>query len=64
MRYALLLSLLSLVSGCTIVPVADAGPCVAVSNARGCQDKPYVIVRSGSETTAQGDSSQKAGTAR
>jgi hypothetical protein len=44
MRYALLLlSLLSLLSGCTLVPIADPGPCVAVSNARGCQEKPYVI---------------------
>jgi hypothetical protein len=62
MRYAPLL-LLVLLPGCTLVPLADAGPCVAVSNARGCQDKPY-IVRSEAESTAQSDSSQKAGTAR
>jgi len=44
MRYALLLlSLLSLLSGCTLVPIADVGPCAAVTNARGCQEKPYVV---------------------
>jgi hypothetical protein len=57
MRYALLLSLLSWLSGCTLVPIADAGPCAAVTNARGCQEKPYII-KSESESTAQ------AGTAR
>lgn len=63
MRYALLLLLLSLMSGCTLVPIADAGPCAAVTNARGCQDKPYVI-KSGGESTAQSDSGQKASTGR
>ena len=63
MRYALLSLLLSLLAGCTLVPIADAGPCAAVTNARGCQDKPYVI-KSGSESTAQSDSGQKAGTTR
>jgi len=43
MRYVLLVSLLSLLGGCTLVPIADAGPCAAISNARGCQDKPYVV---------------------
>jgi hypothetical protein len=62
MRYALLL-LLVLLPGCTIVPIADAGPCAAVSNWRGCQEKPY-IVKSETESTAQSDGSQKAGTAR
>jgi hypothetical protein len=63
MRYAAFLLLL--LSGCTLVPIADAGPCVAVSNARGCQYNPYVI-REPAETAAatQGDSSQKAGAAR
>jgi hypothetical protein len=43
MRYALLLSLLSVLAGCTLVPIADPGPCAGVTNARGCQEKPYVI---------------------
>ena len=43
MRYTLLLSLLSLLSACTLVPVADPGPCSGISNARGCQEKPYVV---------------------
>jgi hypothetical protein len=62
MRYAFLLLLLS---GCTIVPIADAGPCSAVTNARGCQYDPYVV-RQDAETASasQSDSSQKAGTAR
>jgi hypothetical protein len=47
MRYVLLLSLLSLLAGCTLVPIADAGPCAAVTNARGCQEKPYVIKSEG-----------------
>ncbi len=55
MRYALLLLLLS---GCTIVPIADAGPCSATTNARGCQENPYLVKR-GTESTAQGDASQK-----
>lgn len=62
MRYALLPLLL--LSGCTLVPIADAGPCAAVTNARGCQEKPYYIVRHESGSTAQSDSSQKAGAGR
>ena len=61
MRYALLLPVLSLLAGCTLVRVADAGPCAAVSNARGCQEKPYYIVKHGTES---GGSTQQTGTAR
>jgi len=61
MRYALLVSLLSLLSGCTLVPIADAGPCSAITNARGCQMKPYYIVKHGTES---GGSTQQTGTAR
>jgi len=61
MRYALLVSLLSLLSGCTLVPVADAGPCSAITNARGCQMKPYYIVKHGAESSG---STQQTGTAR
>ena len=43
MRYVLLVSLLSLLGGCTLVPIADPGPCAAVTNARGCQENPYVV---------------------
>ena len=66
MRHGLLLSLLSLLSllpGCTLVPIADVGPCAAVTNARGCQEKPYII-NPENESTARVDSSQKAGTGR
>ncbi len=63
MRYALLPLLL--LSGCTtLVPIADLGPCAAVTNARGCQANPYYIVWHESASTAQSDSSQKAGVAR
>ena len=64
MRYACLLLLL--LSGCTIVPIADVGPCVAISNSRGCQEKPYVVKHDSGWDTAssQTDSSQKAGTPR
>ncbi len=55
MRYALLLLLLS---GCTIVPIADAGPCSGTTNARGCQENPYLVKR-GTESTAQADASRK-----
>lgn len=63
MRYACLLLLL--LSGCTIVPVtSDLGPCAAITNARACQEKPYVVRHDSGWDTAssQGDSSQKAGT--
>jgi hypothetical protein len=66
MRYVFLLLLLSL-SGCTLVPVADAGPCSAIAHARGCQWNPYVIREEPYPPTAsanQADSSQKAGTPR
>ena len=64
MRYALLLPLL-LLSGCTLVPIADAGPCAAVTNSRGCQEKPYVIKRGdGGWSTTQSGASEKAATAR
>ena len=43
MRYVLLVSLLSLLGGCTLVPIADPGPCAAITNARGCQQNPYVV---------------------
>jgi hypothetical protein len=63
MRYAAFLLLL--LSGCTLVPIADAGPCAAITNARGCQTDPYFIKRDAETASAsQGDSSQKAGTAR
>jgi len=55
MRYAFLLPLL-LLSGCTIVPIADAGPCSAVTNWRGCQYNPYVVRRDSESTTPSGDS--------
>lgn len=58
MRYALLLPLL-LLSGCTIVPIADAGPCSAVTNWRGCQYNPYYVVKSSSESTTPSGESQK-----
>lgn len=43
MRYVSLPLLLLSLSGCVLVPVADAGPCSATTNARGCQQNPYVI---------------------
>ena len=57
MRHVLLLPLL-LLSGCTIVPIADAGPCSGVTNWRGCQYNPYVVRRD-SESTASSGESQK-----
>jgi hypothetical protein len=64
MRYVLLLPLLLLsLSGCTIVPIADAGPCSGTTNTRGCQEQPYVV-KWEEQTTAESGSSQKAGTPR
>jgi hypothetical protein len=60
MRYVLLLLLL--LSGCTLVPI-DAGVCSGVSNARGCQENPY-INRSSEESASRGDESQKTGAVR
>ena len=65
MRYACLLLLL--LSGCTVVPVTrDLGPCAAITNARACQEDPYVVKRdSGWDTASSGTgSSQKADTPR
>jgi hypothetical protein len=61
MRRALLLLLLLLslsLSGCTIVPITYAGPCSGVTNARGCQEDPYVV-RWGSEDSTPSGESQK-----
>jgi hypothetical protein len=61
MRYALL-SLL-LLSGCTLVPIADTGPCSGTTNTRGCQEQPYVV-KWDQQATAETGSSQKAGSPR
>jgi hypothetical protein len=61
MRYTLLPLLL--LSGCTIVPIADVGPCSGTTNMRGCQEQPYVV-KWEQQATAETGSSQKAGAAR
>jgi len=55
MRHAFLLPLL-LLSGCMIVPITNAGPCSAVTNWRGCQEKPYVVRWESESTTPSGES--------
>jgi hypothetical protein len=60
MRYAFLPLLAALLTGCVIVPIADAGPCSAVTNARGCQYNPYVVRKVDQQTQADAGASQKA----
>ena len=55
MRHVLLLLLLSL-SGCTIVPISNAGPCSVVTNSRGCQEDPYVVRWDSEDSTPSGES--------
>jgi hypothetical protein len=56
MRYALLPLLV--LSGCTYIPLTNLGPCTATTNARACQENPY-IVKWHSESAAASGESQK-----
>jgi hypothetical protein len=60
MRFALFT--LFLLSGCTYIPLADLGPCSATTNARACQEDPYVLKWDSADTAPSGES-QKAGAA-
>ena len=61
MRYALLPLLL--LAGCTYIPLTNLGPCSATTNARACQEDPYVVKRD-SESTGTGGESQKTSSTR
>jgi hypothetical protein len=56
MRYALLPLLL--LAGCTYVPLTNLGQCSAITNARACQEDPYVV-RWDSDNPAPSGESQK-----
>ena len=58
MRYALLPLLL--LAGCTYVPLTNLGQCSATTNARACQEDPYVIKREAYPPEPSGESQKTA----